>query len=99
MLKERVKKSAHVSKGTNKNQNILKEGIPNDHSNKHFSEVPTVGLAIGTTLNMGDYESLRVDTWISDRVTDNETFEQAYKRLTVEAQKALMELIEVYRNE
>ena len=99
MLKERAKRNTQVSKGISKNQNILKEGIPNDHSNKHFSEVPTVGLSVGTTLNMGDYESLRVDTWISDKVSDNETFEQAYKRLTVEAQKALMELIETYRDE
>ena len=81
-LSQQAEENSTVTRGTSKNQRVLKEGVPNDHSRKHLNdEFPTVGVSIGTTLNMGDYESLRVDVWLSDKVSDTETLEQAYARV------------------
>ena len=62
-LSEQAEQNASVTKGTSKNQTVLKEGVPNDHSRKRHnnSSSPIVGVSIGSTLNMGDYESLRAD--------------------------------------
>jgi len=47
-----------------------------------------VGVSYGVTLNMGDYQSLRVETWAEGTKREGETSAQAYKRLfdLVEAQ-------------
>ena len=83
-LSEQAEQTASVTKGTSKNQPVPKEGVPNDHSRKRHnnSSSPIVGVSIGSTLNMGDYESLRADVWLSDEVREGETVAQAYQRVT-----------------
>lgn len=97
-LSEQAKENTTVTKGTSKNQTPLKEGVPNDHARKHLEEnVPVVGCSIGTTLNMGDYESLRVDVWLTDRVAPRETVEQAYARVVQTVDKTLQEIVSQYK--
>ena len=98
-LKDNAVKNARVTKGSSKNQTTLKEGVPNDHSRKHFgvSETPVVGVSIGSTLNMGDYESLRVDVWLSDSVRERETVQQAYERVTAVVDETLKEIVSQYK--
>lgn len=97
-LSEQAEKNASVTKGTSKNQTVLKEGVPNDHSRKHHnSTTPTVGVSIGSTLNMGDYESLRVDVWLTDDVHENETVAQAYQRVTSVVDETLQNIVSSYR--
>lgn len=96
-LSEQAVKNAQVAKGTSKEQKVLKEGVPNDHSRKHLTNTPTVGISIGTTLNMGDYESLRVDVWLTDNVRDGETVESAYGRITQVVDETLQDIIGQYR--
>lgn len=97
-LAEKSKENTTITKGTSKNQKVLKEGVPNDHSRKHHSDdFPTVGVSIGTTLNMGDYESLRVDVWLSDKVRDTETVEQAYSRVVQTVDNTLQEIVSQYQ--
>lgn len=97
-LSEQAQENATVTKGTSKNQTTLKEGKPNDHSRKHLdSDTPVVGVNIGTTLNMGDYESLRVDVWLTDKVSNNETVEQAYARVVKTVDKTLQEIVNQYK--
>lgn len=97
-LSEQAEENASVTKGTSKNQIVLKEGKPNDHSRKHLDgDIPTVGVSIGVTLNMQDYNSLRVDTWLTDKVQENETVEQAYSRITNIVDKTLNSIVEAYR--
>ena len=97
-LSEQAVKNAQVTKGTSKEQKVLKEGVPNDHSRKHLINTPTtVGISIGTTLNMGDYESLRVDVWLTDNVRDGETVESAYGRITQVVDETLQDIIGQYR--
>ena len=98
-LSEQAEENASATKGTSKNQTTLKEGKPNDHSSKHHTkeETPVVGVSIGTTLNMGDYESLRVDVWLTDTVQKSETVEQAYARVTKTVDKTLQEIVNQYK--
>lgn len=99
-LSEQAEENTTVTKGTSKNQTTIKEGKPNDHSRKHLDgNAPTVGCSIGVTLNMQDYNSLRVDTWLTDTVQDNETIEQAYDRIATIADKKLNEIISLYREQ
>lgn len=98
-LLEQAEENTTVTKGTSKEQKVLKEGKPNDHSRKHLNdETPTVGVSIGTTLNMGDYESLRVDVWLTDSVQDKETVQQAYERVVGVVDKTLQEIVSQYKD-
>lgn len=98
-LSEQAKENATVTKGTSKNQTVVKEGVPNDHSRKkhHTGNAPIVGVSIGSTLNMGDYESLRADVWLSDEVQPNETVQQAYQRITAIVDETLQEIVSQYK--
>ena len=98
-LAEQAEKNAQVTKGTSKNQTVLKEGVPNDHSRKHRnqSKEQTVGVSIGSTLNMGDYESLRVDVWLTDVVAENETVQQAYERVVSVVDETFQGIVSQYK--
>lgn len=97
-LSEHANENTTVTKGTSNNQTSLKEGIPSDHSRKHLDgDVPVVGISIGTTLNMGDYESLRVDVWLTDKVAENETTSQAYSRVVKTVDETLQEIVNQYK--
>ena len=99
-LLEQAEENTTVTKGTSKEQKVLKEGKPNDHSRKHLNgETPTVGVNIGVTLNMQDYNSLRVDTWLTDSVQEGETIEKAYERVVAIVDKTLNGIVEVYRED
>lgn len=50
----------------------VKEGVPVEHSEKHFTS-PCMGMNKGVTVNMGDFQSLRADVWISLPLSDNPT--------------------------
>lgn len=97
-LSEQAVENTTVTKGTSKNQTTLKEGRPSEHSRKHLEgDVPVVGVSIGTTLNMGDYESLRVDVWLTDKVAENETTAQAYSRVVKTVDETLQEIVSQYK--
>ena len=98
-LSEQAEQNASVTKGTSENQTVLKEGVPNDHSRKRHnnSSSPIVGVSIGSTLNMGDYESLRADVWLSDEVREGETVAQAYQRVTSIVDETLQNIVNQYK--
>ena len=96
-LKAQAEENAQVTKGTSKNQEVLKKGVPNDHSRRLDNSGNTVvGVSIGSTLNMGDYQSLRTDVWLSDTVNDGETVEQAYERVTKVVNDTLQEIVSTF---
>ena len=98
-LEKKAEENTTVTKGTSKSQKTLKEGKPNDHSRKHLDyETPTVGVSIGTTLNMGDYESLRVDVWLTDKVQNDETVQQAYERVVKTVDETLQGIVSQYKD-
>ena len=98
-LSQQAEENSTVTRGTSKNQKVLKEGVPNDHSRKRHnnSSSPIVGVSIGSTLNMGDYESLRADVWLSDEVREGETVAQAYQRVTSIVDETLQNIVNQYK--
>lgn len=40
-----------------------------------------IGVSFGVTLNMGEYQSLRVEAWAEGTKREGETSKDAYKRL------------------
>ncbi len=96
-LKNIAKQNTQVTRGTSKEQEVLKEGIPNDHSSKHLrGSDHMVGVSVGCTKNMDNYESLRVDVWLTDSVKDGETTEQAYSRIIGVVDETLHEIVQSY---
>ena len=59
-------------------------------SSKHQS----FGISVGATLNMGDYQSLRVDVWLSDEVQEGETRPEAFERVNEILQAELKRVVE-----
>lgn len=97
-LNEVAKQNTSVAKG----KEILKEGQPLEHSIKHNVPNPNasvVGMNVGTTINMGDYQSLRVDCWLTDTVKENETQEQAFNRILGVIDKTLQDTVILYKTE
>lgn len=92
-LKNKATLNARVTKG----KEVLKEGVPCDHTRKHIVEASVVGVNIGATLNKGDYESLRVDVWLTDTVQENEDFNSAYGRVTKVVDETLQEIVSKYK--
>ena len=84
-IKTAVENTATKKRVAGKGETVLKEGTPLDHTKKHDvvrAEGRTVGLNKGITKNMDNFESLRIDCWLTDDVRDGETVEQALERLS-----------------
>lgn len=97
-LVEKARDNANVTVGTREKQAPVKVGIPNEHSRKHLDEsAPTVGVALGVTLNMDNYQSARIDVWLNDSVMPNESVEQAYVRVHGIVSGVLQEIADEYR--
>ena len=78
-LKKRAENNMSIKRGKEE----VKKGVPFEHSQKHGVPIQarTVGMNKGITRNMGDFESLRVDVWLTDYVGENETHEEALERV------------------
>lgn len=85
-VKEAPKVNVQASVGTKSNQKVIKEGTPLEHSKMHNinkNDARTVGVNIGATVNMGDFNSLRIDCWATDYLKENETHEEGLQRLAI----------------
>lgn len=80
VLKKRAKDSVSVVK----NKEVQKSGVVASLSEKiaDKKEARVVGVSKGATVNMGDYESLRIDIWLSDYIQEDETPQQAFGRVS-----------------
>ena len=88
-LVNKAKENTTVTRGTSKDQQTLKQGVPNEHSRKHLDgDVPVVGVSVGITKNMDNYESLRADVWLTDKVADGED--------VISASNVLQEIVSEY---
>lgn len=96
-LVTKAKENTTVTRGTSKDQQTLKQGVPNEHSRKHLDgDVPVVGVSVGITKNMDNYESLRADVWLTDKKADNESMEEAYARVAQIVSGVLQEIVSEY---
>lgn len=78
-----LKKAAVKNMSIKRNDEVEKEGRPLEHTPRHGVplQARSVGIAKGITKNMGDFESLRIDVWLTDYVQDGETQEEALARI------------------
>lgn len=96
-LKAQAHNNAMVSQKSGGESTVLKKGVPSEHSRKHLDgEVPVVGLSIGSTINMDNYQSLRVDVWLTDKVQEGENVEEAYARVAQIVSDTLLEIVNSY---
>lgn len=98
-LKQQVIDNTTVTKGTKNNQDTLMTGTPNDQSRKHELSPNTVGMNLGVTKNMSNYESLRVDCWGVEEVREDETKQQAFERLIGVLDEVLTDIVQSYTAE
>ena len=96
-LTKKAEENTTITKTKDRQTTVVKEGTPLDHTpthniNKHNSR--TVGVNVGITKNMGDYESLRVDCWLTDDVLEGETHSQALERVSAIAVESLTRQVE-----
>ena len=92
VLKKRAKDSVSVVK----NKEVQKSGVVASLSEKiaDKKEARVVGVSKGATVNMGDYESLRIDIWLSDYIQEDETPQQACGRVSAIVTKLFTEELE-----
>ena len=97
-LREKALSNTQVTKGTKNDQKVLKEGTPLEHSVKHLSS-NIVGANLGLTKNMDNYESLRVDCWVTDEVREGETPKQAFERILGLLDEVLIATVKSYTDD
>lgn len=73
-----------VKKSSGVETTLVDEGKHLNSSTKRDILNPNkfVGINIGITKNLDNYESLRVDVWIADNVQEDETHADTLQRLT-----------------
>lgn len=80
-----VEINTKVTKKTNGvEETLVSEGNHLNSSTKRDILNPNkfVGINIGITKNLDNYESLRVDVWIADNVQEDETHADTLQRIT-----------------
>lgn len=102
-LRETARENTSISKGNAHNgYETLKKGKPLDYEVKQKTAKSkdtvsfagqTFGVSKGCTKNMDNYESLRVDCWLSDTVREGETVREAFARVEAIVDEVLEESV------
>lgn len=93
-LAKKAEENTTIVKKSSGEVETLKAGTPLDHANKHDPKSGMiVGMSKGVTKNMDNYESLRVDVWVSDSVNKGETHDEALNRIESAIDNALEQAI------
>lgn len=93
-LAKKAEENTTITKKTVDGTENIKRGVPLDHSNKHDPKSGMIiGMSKGVTKNMDNYESLRVDIWLSDSVQEGETQKEALERIESFVDTALEEAV------
>jgi hypothetical protein len=96
VMKQQAKENTTIQRGNKKKGFVnVKSGTPLDHAEKHSpsklsgaqlsnsTEISgeKFGMSKGITKNMDNYESLRVDVWLSGIIQEGETEKEAFARV------------------
>ena len=99
-LQAQARENTTITRGSKRDgMTTVKAGKPLDHEvkqstakNKNNLYVgQTFGMSKGCTLNMENYESMRVDCWLSDVVREGETVREAFARVEAVIDEVLEE--------
>ena len=89
-LQAQARENTTITRGSKREgYTTVKSGKPLDHEVKQTTAKKkndlfvgqTFGISKGVTKNMDNYESLRVDCWLSDVVREGETVQEAFARV------------------
>lgn len=89
-LQAQARENTTITRGSKREGiSTIKAGKPLDHEVKQTTAKKkndlfvgqTFGISKGVTKNMDNYESLRVDCWLSDVVREGETVQEAFARV------------------
>ena len=89
-LQAQARENTTITTGSKRDgMTTVKAGKPLDHEVKQSTAKTkndlyvgqTFGISKGVTKNMDNYESLRVDCWLSDVVREGETVQEAFARV------------------
>ena len=90
--RENVEATFRDSDGVTKKLSV---GTHPSNLDKHStSKHQSFGISVGVTLNMGDFQSLRADVWLSDEIQESETREEAFERINEILQEELKRVVE-----
>lgn len=103
-LRDSAVANTTIQRGTSRNgYETFKKGRPLDHEVKQTTAKnkttvdsfvgQTFGISKGCTKNMENYESLRVDCWLSDTVREGETVKEAFARVEAIIDEVLEESV------
>ena len=83
-LSDEANKNTNVSILTEDGEKVdTKMGVPLDTSAKlNANSSLKFGISKGVTLNMGNFQSCRIDVWLSDEVREGETIIEAMNRVS-----------------
>lgn len=97
LLKKEIKENTQVTRGTSKEQKVLKEGNPVSISEKinHHSPI-IIGLNKGVTKNMDNFESLRIDVWFSTPLAEGIDPKDGYSEISDIIDDVLEEMVAEY---
>lgn len=98
-LKEEAERNTTVSKKVNGSTEVVKAGVPLDHTNKKVIDYTGTkfGMSKGGTFNMDNYESCRIDVWLNSEVQEGETLEEALMRVEEVLDLKLAHTLKKYR--
>lgn len=83
-----------------KKKNQVEEVVTKANSTDEVEEVtqkdfvPTVGLSLGITKNMGNYETFKVSAWGTTELLEGEKYDRAFERLSTKLEERLDKEIE-----
>lgn len=81
-------------------EEIIKEGVESPIKATHKNtSLNTVGLSIGVTLNLGDFQSLRIDCWGQQEVESPDDREETLLELTEVLQEHITYVADVMQDE
>jgi len=104
-LEEKAKNNVRVTKKKDKEETVLKEGVPLDPSNIHNAKGTNnektsshnkrvVGMSKGCTISLGNYEFFRADCWITDHIEDPGEIKEKLELISEVIDKQLEEEID-----
>ena len=84
-IKKQAEETTTILDGSPKMGYITrKEGVQltqNDKTKPSLGTVNTVGVSVGTTVNLGNFESYRIDCWATTEILAGETAKQAIEKV------------------
>lgn len=98
---QQLEDNSKIVKRSGGKEKTVKDGVYPDSAvkRKDIEGNKSVGVSFGFTVNLENYESLRVDCWLNDTIAEGETQEGAFDRISKIVRKQVQKEINTYLRE